>query len=105
MSVRNAGITAGDAVLGVTSGDLGASSSGRLDRRDPDRDPAPGAARPRSSGAAEGLIPPETAQSATAVVQARQAGGDTAQATLDFQAGRMTLGPVALADAPKVYSP
>ena len=31
MTVRDAGITAGDAVLGVTSGTLGAASDGRLD--------------------------------------------------------------------------
>ena len=41
-----------------------------------------------------------------AVAEARQeAGGDLATATLNFEAGQTTLGPVALAPAPKVYEP
>jgi hypothetical protein len=103
MTVRNAGLTAGDAVLGVSSGDLGAGADGRLSgvlqvtlRQAP---------RALAALSAQGAIDQEAAQSATAVTQARQGQGDTAQATLDFQAGRLTLGPVALGDAPRVYDP
>jgi hypothetical protein len=103
MTVRNAGLTAGDAVLGVSSGDLGAGADGRLSgvlqvtlRQAP---------RALAALSALGAIDQQAAQSATAVTQARQGQGDTAQATLDFQAGRLTLGPVALGDAPKVYDP
>ena len=50
-----------------------------------------------------GLIDPGAAQSATIVARARQGTGDAMQATISFQAGRTTLGPVALGPAPKVY--
>ena len=62
---------------------------------------------PRALGAmgTEGVIAPEAAQAASAVAEARQGAGDTAQATLNFQAGRTTLGPVALGPAPKIYDP
>ncbi|MGZ3371660.1 MAG: DUF2125 domain-containing protein, partial [Caulobacteraceae bacterium] len=54
---------------------------------------------------AEHIVEPDAAQSAATVVQARKGGGDVAEASLDFQAGRTTLGPVALGPAPKVYDP
>jgi hypothetical protein len=103
MSVRQAGLTAGDAMIGVTSGSLGAGSDGRL----------AGALQvtlrqaPRGLAAMSdtGLIAQDAAQAATVVAQARQGAGDTAQATINFQAGRTTLGPVALGPAPKVYDP
>ena len=62
---------------------------------------------PKALGALgdEGVIDQEAARAATAVAQARQGAGDAAQATLNFQAGRTTLGPVALGPAPKVYDP
>jgi hypothetical protein len=102
MTVREAGITAGDAVLGVRTGTLGVGGDGRLSGSlDATLRQAPRALGALSS---EGVIEQGPAQSASAVVQARQA-GDTAQATLDFQAGRTTLGPVALGAAPKVYDP
>jgi hypothetical protein len=103
MTVRNAGITAGDASLGVTSGTLTAGSDGRLSgalqvtlRQ---------ASRGLTALASQGVIDPVAAQSAATVVQARQGAGDAAQAAIDFQAGRTTLGPVALGAAPKVYDP
>ena len=103
MTVRNAGITAGDASLGVTSGTLAAASDGRLSgvlqvtlRQAP---------RGLTALADKGVIDAGAAQSAATVVQARQGGGDAAQAAIDFQAGRTTLGPVALGAAPKVYDP
>jgi len=103
MSVRQAGITAGDARLGVNSGTLTAGSDGRLSGvLDVTLRQAP-----RALGAlsAEGVIEPQAGQTAGTVVQARQGAGDAAQATLYFQAGRTTLGPVALGPAPKVYDP
>jgi hypothetical protein len=103
MSVREAGITAGEAVVGANAGTLGAGTDGRLT----------GALdvtlrqAPRALGAMSdtGVIAPEAAQAATLVARARQGTGDVAQATLHFQAGRTTLGPVALGPAPKVYDP
>ncbi len=103
MTVRQAGVTAGDAVIGSNSGSLGVSRDGRLTgvldltlRQ-----------APRTLGALgdEGVIDQEAARAATAVAQARQGAGETAQATLNFQAGRTTLGPVALGDAPRIYQP
>lgn len=103
MTVRNAGINAGDTSLGVTSGTLGAGSDGRLSgvlqvtlRQAP---------RGLNALSDKGVIEPGAAQSAATVVQARQGAGDAAQAAIDFQAGRTTLGPVALGPAPKVYDP
>jgi hypothetical protein len=103
MTVRQAGLTAGDAVIGVNSGTLGTETDGRLS----------GALQvtlrqaPRGLAALgdTGVIAPDSARAATLVVQARQGAGDAAQATINFQAGRTTLGPVALGDAPKVYAP
>jgi hypothetical protein len=103
MTVRNAGLTAGDAVIGVTSGTLGVAADGRASgslavtlRQAP---------RGLAALSDTGVIPPESAEAATAVTQARQGAGDVAQATIVFQAGRTTLGPVALGAAPRIYGP
>ncbi len=53
--------------------------------------------------AEQGTIAPETAVAASAVAMARQGQDDMARATLTFQAGRTTLGPVAIGPAPKVF--
>jgi hypothetical protein len=50
--------------------------------------------------AAAGIIAPDAARAATEAVEIQ---GPAAPVSLDFQAGRATLGPVALAPAPKVY--
>lgn len=101
MTVRNAGLTAGDVVVGVSAGSLGAAADGRVSGvLEASLRQAP---RALSALAAEEIISPSTVQSAMTVVQARQGQGDAAEATIDFQAGRTTLGPVALGDAPKVY--
>ena len=50
-----------------------------------------------------GVIPQDAAQAASIIAQARSAGGDLARATLTFQAGQTTLGPVAIGPAPRVY--
>jgi hypothetical protein len=61
---------------------------------------------PRALGAmaAAGALPYATADAASAVTASHQ-DGDSAQATINFQAGQTTLGPVALGAAPKVYTP
>ena len=50
-----------------------------------------------------GAIPQPNAEAARAVAQARQGADETATATITFQAGQTTLGPVAIGPAPKVY--
>lgn len=104
MSVKRAGLTAGDAVIGATSGALSVGTDGRL------RGVLPVTLRqaPRALNAlgATGAIPQPQADAAAAVAAARQAAsGDLATATLNFEAGQTTLGPIALAPAPKVYEP
>ena len=103
MTVRQAGLTAGDALVNVKSGTLGAAADGRLSgalevtlRQAP---------RGLDALSAEHVIEPDAAQSAAAVAEARQGSGDTAEASVDFQAGRTTFGPVSLGPAPKVYDP
>lgn len=103
MTVRQAGMTAGEAVIGAKSGTLSASSDGRLSgwlevtlRQAP---------RALNAMGETGVIPEENAQAAAAVTEAREGADDVAGATLYFQAGRTTLGPVALGPAPKVYEP
>lgn len=103
MTVRNAGITAGDALLNVTKGELGADADGRLSgalnlslREAP---------KSLSALSSAGVIPPEAADAAGTVAQARAADGQIAQAELSFQAGRTLFGPVSLGPAPKVYDP
>lgn len=99
--VREAGLTAGDAALNVQSGSLAAGADGRL-RGDLSVElrnaPAALAAMAQS-----GVIPRDAADAATVVAAARQGSGDTARADLVFQAGRVTLGPVALGAAPRLF--
>jgi len=103
MTVRNAGVTAGEALIGATSGTLSVGSDGRL------RGVLPVTLKqaPRALGAmgASGVLPKETADAAASVAEARQGSGQVARATLYFQAGETTLGPVAIGPAPKVYEP
>ncbi len=102
MSVKRAGLTAGEAVIGVNSGSLGVGSDGRLTGvLDVSLRQAP---RALSVMGATGTIPRDQADAAAAVAQARTT-GDLARATLNFEAGQTTLGPVAIAPAPKVYEP
>lgn len=102
MNVKRGGLTAGDALIGVNSGTLSVGSDGRAEGvLDVSLRQAP-----RALGALgdTGAIPQDRAQAAAAVAEARQA-GDFARAQLHFQAGQTTLGPVAIAPAPKVYEP
>lgn len=102
MDVKRGGLTAGDALIGVNSGWLSVGSDGRargvldVSLRQ--------AARALATLGQTGAIPADRAQAAAAVAQAREA-GDLARATLNFEAGQTTLGPVAIAPAPKVYEP
>jgi hypothetical protein len=101
MTVRNAGVTAGDAVIGSTGGTLTVGTDGRV------RGQLPVTLRqaPRALDAmgASGVLPKDTAEAAASVAEARQGADQQAHATLDFEAGRTTLGPVDIGPAPKVY--
>lgn len=102
MSVKRGGLTAGDAVIGANSGTLRVGTDGRL------RGVLDVSLRqaPRALGAmgSAGTIPQDRAAAAAAVAVARQE-GDLARATINFEAGQTTLGPVAIAPSPKVYEP
>ena len=101
MTLRSAGITAGDALIGTNSGRLGVGADGRLT----------GALdvtlrqAPRALGVMgdSGVIPQPNATAAQAVVRARQGADQASRAAITFQAGQTTLGPVAIGPAPKVY--
>ena len=103
MTVRQGGVSAGDAVIGATAGALSAGADGRV------RGVLPVTVReaPRTLGAMgdQGLLPRESAQAAADVAQSREAPDHTAHINLTFEAGRTTLGPVAIGPAPKVYTP
>jgi hypothetical protein len=101
IDVRQAGVTAGEALLGARAGTLTVGADGRL-RGSLDLNLRQA---PRALGAlgASGVIPPETALAAAAVTAARQDEDDVARAQLTFQAGQTTLGPIAIAPAPRVY--
>lgn len=101
MTVKRAGMTAGEAVIGANSGVLSVGSDGRLmGVLDVSLRQAP-----RALGAMgdEGVIPQDRAQAAAAVAAAREGTGDMARATIHFEAGQTTLGPVAVGPAPRVY--
>lgn len=98
--VNQAGVTAGPAVLGVQSGRLSVDADGRL--RGDLRANLKRAPQALAAMGAQGVIAPETAAIAGVVAAARQ-DGEIAGATITFQAGQTTLGPVAIAPAPKVY--
>lgn len=101
IELRQAGVTAGDALIGAQGGKLTIDSDGRLSGAlDVTLREAPKAL---NAMAEQGTIAPETAMAASAVAMARQGQDDAARATLTFQAGRATLGPVAIAPAPKIY--
>lgn len=101
VAVKQAGVTAGDALIGAQSGDLSVGTDGRLrGSLDVNLKRAPAAL---SALGQQGVIPPETALAAAAVAAAREGSDALARATLTFQAGRTTLGPVAIGPAPRIY--
>jgi len=95
-------LTAGDALIAARSGTLGAGRDGRL--RGVMEVGLRQAPRALGAMAQTGALPSTAADAASAVATARQE-GDTARATLNFEAGQTTLGPVALGPAPRVYAP
>ena len=99
--VRQAGLTAGATVLGAQSGTLSADTEGLLTGKL--KFTARGAPGVLNALAQDGLISPLAAMSANAVAVANLAPGNSANLTITFQAGRITLGPVALGQAPRVY--
>jgi hypothetical protein len=103
MHVREAGITAGEALIGSKSGTLTVGRDGRVAGvLDVTLRQAPQALGAMGE---TGVIPPENAQAAALVASARQDANQAAVASITFQAGRTTLGPVAIGGAPKVYDP
>ena len=95
-------VTAGDAQIEARQSQLSVGRDGRL------RGVLQVALRqaPRALGAmAETGAVPDTAADAASVVASARQEGDVAQATLNFEAGLTTLGPVALGPAPRVYTP
>jgi hypothetical protein len=103
ITVRQAGITAGEALIGANGGTLSVGADGRL--RGVLNVTLREAPRALAAMGDEGAIPKDAAEAAASVTQARQGTADAASATLYFQAGQTTLGPVAIAPAPKVYDP
>lgn len=100
-TVKQAGITAGEAVLGAQSGTLSVGYDGRLrGSLDVNLRQAP---RALTAMGETGVIPPDTAIAAAAIAAARQGSDDLARANLTFEAGQTTLGPVAIGPAPRVY--
>lgn len=101
MNLREAGVTAGEAVLGASSGSLGVGADGRVTGSlDVTLRQAP---RALDAMGDTGVIAQEQAAAAAAVAEAREGAGEVARAVIYFQAGQTTLGPVALGPAPKVY--
>lgn len=101
MQLRQAGVTAGEALIGAQAGNLTVGTDGRL--RGTLNVTLRQAPRALTAMGQTGTIPPETAQAAADVTQAREGPDRSARITLDFEAGRTTLGPVAIGPAPKVY--
>jgi hypothetical protein len=103
MTVRDASVIAGEALVKANSGTLSVGSDGRV------RGVLDLALRQAPKGLAamaqEGVIAPESAQAAATVAEAGQGAGDLAHGALHFEAGRTTFGPVSLGPAPKVYDP
>ena len=99
LQVRRLRLTAGDTVLDAQGSGLSADGdrlNGALQTTLSHGD------RLLSALAASGSLDPGVARIAAAVLQAAHV-GTLDHATLTFQAGRTTLGPVALGAAPKVY--
>jgi len=101
LNLRTAQLSAGDAALNATSGKLGVGFDGRL-RGDLQAElreaPMALAALAENQG-----VSAEAAAAAAAVAQARQGGAPLARAAINFEAGQMTLGPVALGPAPRIF--
>jgi len=103
MTVREASLTAGDALIATRGALLTVGADGRVrGSMDVTLRQAP---RALAAMGQTGVIPPDRADAAAAVAAVREGTGDAARATLVFQAGQTTLGPVAIGPAPLVYRP
>jgi len=101
INVRQAGVTAGDALIGVEPATLGVGFDGRLKGAlDVSLKQAP---RAFTALGQDGTLPPDVAAAAAAVAGVRQGNGDVARAVLSFEAGRTTFGPVAIGPAPRAF--
>lgn len=99
--VREAGLTAGEALMTVNRGTLTVGNDGRLrGALDVTLREAPRALEVLGE---DGVLPEDSAETAAAVTAARQGADAIAQAAITFQAGQTTLGPVAIGPAPRVY--
>ena len=100
LTVERATLTAGQTVVEAKGGPLSADREGYLSGAlDLNLKRAP---QLITILAAQALIDPQAADSAARVAQARQSTANAPMA-LTFQAGRTTLGPVAISPAPKLY--
>lgn len=101
LEVRQLGLSAGDLSVGAEGQGLGTDAEGRLQGRLQlslrNADPLLPAL------AQTGLAAPEAAAAAQLVLQARQGVSQAGAPDLVFQAGRTTLGPVALGPSPRLY--
>jgi hypothetical protein len=98
LTVKRLELTAGKASLVAKAGELGIGPDGRLTGA-----LTVGAAQtPRILGvlAARGALSPDIARAGAAVALAR---AGSASLPLDFEAGRVTLGPVALGPSPRLF--
>ncbi len=100
LNVRRVRIAAGQAEIDSRAGTVGVGGDGRL------RGGLDLVLRhaPRTIGAmgAEGALPPETTRAAATLAGAVQ-DGPLVSLPLSFQAGRTTLGPLAIGPAPRIY--
>jgi hypothetical protein len=100
VTVRRLGLSVGGAAAEARSGTLGIGPDGRLRGALALR-----VKQPQRLMAAVGAVarpPPEALRSAQAII-ATHAEGEATSLDLDFQAGQTTLGPVAIAPAPRLY--
>ena len=100
-TLRQGGITAGEAILSLaTSQPLTVGPDGRLlGGLSATLRQAP---QVLAAAGARGAIEPNTAAAAGAVLAAGR-NGESARLNLEFRAGQTTLGPVAIAPAPRIY--
>ncbi|HEY2178931.1 MAG TPA: DUF2125 domain-containing protein [Caulobacteraceae bacterium] len=98
IEARRLRLTTATSVLDARGTSLTVSSEGRLDGVLSAH--VTHAAQALADLAAAGIIAPDAARAATEIAAVQGPGGPV---NLEFQAGRATLGPVALAPAPKVY--
>lgn len=101
IEVRQLGLSAGDLSIGAEGARLGTDAEGRLQGQL--QLSLRNAAPLLPALAQTGLASPEATASAQLVLQARQEAAQAGAPDLVFQAGRTTLGPVALGPSPRLY--